>query len=82
MTIDDETAERIVEKVKYIRDCLEILAQEQSLTKGTISLIGRRRISLSDGSRQQSKRVLILPVGFSAAQQCPVASYQKLSAGT
>ena len=33
MTIDDETAERIVEKAEYIRDCLEILAQEQSLTK-------------------------------------------------
>lgn len=33
MTIDDETAERIVDKAEYIRDCLEILAQEQSLTK-------------------------------------------------
>lgn len=33
MTIDDETAERIVDKAEYIRDCLEILAQEQSLTR-------------------------------------------------
>jgi uncharacterized protein YutE (UPF0331/DUF86 family) len=33
MTIDDETAERIVSKAEYIRDCLEILATKQSLTK-------------------------------------------------
>lgn len=33
MTIDDETAERIVDNAEYIRDCLKILVQKQSLTK-------------------------------------------------
>jgi hypothetical protein len=74
MTIGDETAERIVDNTKYIRDCLKILAQGQSLTKNAY-LTDRKTEDVNErDSKWRSKRVSTVPVRFSEQRMNPICN--------